>query len=267
MAVRHGVHMDGLQTVDTIQRSSGRSPAQPRPFRVVPNIAPYAHGSVLVSTGNTQVICAVSAEDVIPRWMKEQNVSGGWITAEYSMLPYSTLTRRPRDVAKGKLDGRGVEIQRLIGRALRAAVDLELLGPRTLWIDCDVLQADGGTRTAAISGASIAVALAFSKLLAAGTLQQLPLRRLVAATSVGIVDGKVLVDLDYEEDKRASVDLNLVMSHRGELIEVQGAGEEATFSTSELSDMLSAGQQAIGSIFEHQKQILRTLEPQLPEIQ
>ena len=253
--------------VQPVQRFENRSAEEARPFRIVPHIAPYAHGSVLVSTGNTQVICAVTAEETVPRWMKEQNVSGGWITAEYSMLPYSTLTRRPRDITKGRPDGRGIEIQRLIGRALRAAIDLDLLGPRTLWIDCDVLQADGGTRTAAISGAAVAVGLAFEKLMLTGSLQQSPLRCLVAAVSVGIVDGNLCVDLDYEEDKRASVDLNLVMSHRAEFIEVQGTGEEATFSSSQLSGMLTAGQRAIETIIDHQKRTLRELAPRLPEIE
>ncbi len=203
----------------------------------------------------------------MPRWMKEQNVTGGWITAEYSMLPYSTLTRRPRDISKGKLDGRGIEIQRLIGRSLRAAIDLDLLGQRTLWVDCDVLQADGGTRTAAISGATVATALAFAKLMAAGTLEKWPLRCLVAAVSVGLVDGNVFVDLDYAEDKKAAVDLNLVMSHRGEFIEIQGTGEESTFSGTDLSGMLTAGQQAIATIIGHQKRILHELAPEIPTLE
>jgi ribonuclease PH len=164
------------------------------------------------------------------------------------------------------LDGRGVEIQRLIGRSLRAAIDLDLLGQRTLWIDCDVLQADGGTRTAAISGSTVATALAFAKLIAAGTLEKWPLRSLVAAVSVGIVDGKVFVDLDYEEDKKAAVDLNLVMSHRGEFIEIQGTGEEATFSGTDLSGMLTAGQRAIAGIIGHQRRILHDLAPEIPGI-
>jgi ribonuclease PH len=258
--------MDEKPSVPVMVRSENRTPDQSRSFKIVPNIAPHAHGSVLVSTGNTQVICAVCLEETVPRWMKEQNVPGGWITAEYSMLPYSTLTRRPRDISKGKLDGRGVEIQRLIGRSLRAAIDLDLLGQRTLWVDCDVLQADGGTRTAAISGSTIATALAFAKLMTAGTLGKWPLRSLVAAVSVGMVGGKVLVDLDYEEDKRASVDLNLVMSHRGEFIEIQGTGEESTFSGTDLSGMLAAGQRAIAAIIGHQRRILHDLAPEIPEL-
>src|ERR1700754_498468 len=164
-------------------RADGRLNDQLRPLRFTAGIAPNADGSVLIATGDTQVLCAATVEPSVPRWMKEQGVPGGWITAEYSMLPYSTLTRRPRDVSKGKLDGRGVEIQRLIGRSLRAAIDLDLLGQRTLWIDCDVLRADGGTRTAAISGATVATALAFAKLMAAGTLKKWPMRSLVAAVS------------------------------------------------------------------------------------
>src|ERR1700722_369029 len=248
-------------------RPDGRSNDQLRPLQLTPGIAPNADGSVLIATGNTQVICAATIEPSVPRWMKEQGVSGGWITAEYSMLPYSTLTRRPRDISKGKLDGRGIEIQRLIGRTLRAAIDLDRLGQRTLWVDCDVLQADGGTRTAAISGATVAAALAFSKLMAAGTLEKWPLRCLVAAVSLGVVDGNVFVDLDYEEDKKATVDLNLVMTHRGEVIEIQGTGEEATFSGTDLSGMLAAGQQAIATMIGHQKRILHDLAPEIPEIE
>ena len=167
-------------------RTDGRSNDQLRPVSFTPGIAPNADGSILIATGNTQVICAATVEAGVPRWMKDQGVSGGWITAEYSMLPYSTLTRRPRDISKGKLDGRSVEIQRLIGRALRAAVDLDALGERTLWIDCDVLQADGGTRTASITGASIAAALACTKLRAQGAIALWPIRCLVGAVSVGL---------------------------------------------------------------------------------
>src|ERR1700731_2239205 len=208
-------------------RLDGRSNEELRPLRFTPGIAPNADGSVLIATGNTQVVCAATVEPFVPRWMKEQGVPGGWITAEYSMLPYSTLTRRPRDVSKGKLDGRSVEIQRLIGRALRAAVDLDALGERTLWVDCDVLQADGGTRTASITGASIAMTLACAKLFENKLLTDWPVCCLVGAVSAGVVDGQVLVDLDYEEDRRATVDLNLVMNSRREFIEIQGAGEEA----------------------------------------
>jgi ribonuclease PH len=231
------------------------------------DVAPYADGSVLIAMGKTQVICAVTIENAVPRWMKDQHVSGGWITAEYSMLPYSTLTRRPRDITKGKLDGRSVEIQRLIGRALRASIDLDRLGERTLWVDCDVLQADGGTRTAAITGGSMAMTLACAKLLENKTLSEWPVRCLVGAVSAGVVDGHVLVDLDYEEDRRASVDLNLVMNSRGEFIEIQGAGEEATFSSTELSEMLRIAEPAISEIISRQQTFLEKAFPNLSEFQ
>ena len=162
--------------------------------------------------------------------MKEQNVTGGWLTSEYSMLPYSTTTRKPRDIAKGRLDGRSTEIQRLIGRSLRAVVDLEKLGPRTMWVDCDVLQADGGTRTAAITGASLAVALACRKLAKDKKVDMPPIKKLVAAVSAGILDGQAVVDLNYEEDRAVTVDFNLVATEDGDFVEVQGSGEEATFA-------------------------------------
>src|SRR4029077_8260019 len=198
-----------------MQRSNGRSSEQIRPVSFGLDIAPHASGSVLVSMGNTRVICGVTIEEVIPRWMKEQNVSGGWLTAEYSMLPYATKTRKPRDVARGRLDGRSAEIQRLIGRSWRAVVDLENLGPRTIWIDCDVLQADGGTRTAAINGASLAVAIACRKLAKEKKVSAPPVRKLVAAVSAGILNGTAVIDLDYEEDKLVTVDFNLVATEDG----------------------------------------------------
>jgi ribonuclease PH len=247
-------------------RPDGRSNDQLRPLRFTPGIAPNADGSVLIATGNTQVVCAATVEPSVPRWMKEQGVSGGWITAEYSMLPYSTLTRRPRDVSKGKLDGRSVEIQRLIGRALRAAVDLDALGERTLWVDCDVLQADGGTRTASITGASVAVALACAGLRARGQLTRWPLRCLVAAVSVGVVDERLLLDLNYEEDKNAAVDLNVVMTSKAEFVEVQGAGEEATFTRGELDTMIALGEAGIQQLIASQRELLRSNATGLPEL-
>ena len=246
-------------------RTDGRSNDQLRPVRFTPGFAPNADGSVLIATGNTQVICAATVEAGVPRWMKDQGVSGGWITAEYSMLPYSTLTRRPRDISKGKLDGRSVEIQRLIGRALRAAVDLDALGERTLWIDCDVLQADGGTRTASITGASIAVALACAKLRAQGAIALWPIRCLVGAVSVGLVGGQVLLDLNYEEDRDAAVDMNLVMTSTGVFVEVQGAGEEATFSTEELNRMIELGEIGIRRLIASQRELLHSAVADLPE--
>src|ERR1700758_3101868 len=228
-----------------MQRTDGRAADQVRDVSFELNIAPHASGSVLVAMGNTRVICAVMIEEVVPRWMKDQNVSGGWLTSEYSMLPYSTTTRKPRDISKGRLDGRSTEIQRLIGRSLRAVVDLEKLGPRTMWVDCDVLQADGGTRTAAITGASLAVAIACRKLAKDKKVSEPPLRKLVAAGSAGVLDGQGIVDLNYEEDKAFTVDFNLVATEDGDFVEVQGAGEEATFSQAELDRMLSLSGKAI----------------------
>jgi ribonuclease PH len=198
------------------------------------------------------VICGVTIEDSVPRWMKEQELSGGWITAEYAMLPYSTLQRKPRDSTKGRVDGRSQEIQRLIGRSLRAAVDLRLLGPRTIWVDCDVLQADGGTRTAAITGGFVALSLALRRLRAEGRLAEDPLLNAVAATSLGIVQGQPLLDLCYAEDVAAQVDMNLVMTAGGAYIEVQGSGEEATFTQAELEALLALGRTGIQELFRAQ---------------
>ncbi|MEI6340793.1 MAG: ribonuclease PH [Verrucomicrobiota bacterium] len=234
-------------------RSDGRQPGQLRPIRFVPGIAPHATGSVLVEWGNTRVICAVTMEESIPKWMQSQKVPGGWLTAEYSMLPYSTLDRKPRDISKLKLDGRSQEIQRLIGRSLRAGVDLVSLGARTAWVDCDVLQADGGTRTAAISGAYVALAHAIRRLQSEGKLSSSPLKGPVAAVSLGVVEGLPLLDLAYVEDKDASVDLNLVMDAGGRFIELQASGEEATFSGGDLEAMLALGRDGIGRILELQR--------------
>ncbi len=234
-------------------RPDGRLPDQLRPLRFQNHIAPYATGSTLVEWGNTRVICAVTVEETVPRWMKEQGTSGGWVTAEYSMLPYSTLQRKPRDISKGRLDGRSQEIQRLIGRSMRAAVDLEKLGARTLWVDCDVLQADGGTRTAAITGSFVALSLAFQKLRAEQKLADAPLLNAVAAVSVGIVRGQPLLDLCYAEDVAAEVDLNVVMTSGGNFVEVQGTGEEATFSETQLQSMLALGRLGIQRLFAAQQ--------------
>jgi ribonuclease PH len=220
------------------------------------DVAPYATGSTLIEWGNTRVICGVTVEDAVPRWMKEQSVTGGWITAEYSMLPYSTLQRKPRDITKGRIDGRSQEIQRLIGRAMRVAIDLEKLGPRTLWVDCDVLQADGGTRTAAITGGYVALALAMRRLAVEGRLPEPPKLQAVAAVSVGIVEKQTLLDLCYAEDAAAEVDLNLVMNATGEFIELQGTGEEATFSESQLADMLALGKAGVGQLLAAQQAAL-----------
>jgi ribonuclease PH len=237
-------------------RADGRRPDQLRPIRFQNRIAPYATGSTLIEWGNTRVICGVTVEESVPRWMKEQNVAGGWITAEYSMLPYSTLTRKQRDISKGKIDGRSQEIQRLIGRSMRAAIDLEKLGARTIWVDCDVLQADGGTRTAAITGAFVALSLAVQKLTADGKLTVNPLLHPVAAVSVGIVEKLALLDLCYTEDAAAEVDLNLVMNAEGQIIEVQGSGEEATFSETQLAEMMALGKAGIRELLRLQQQAL-----------
>ena len=226
-------------------RPDGRHAGQIRPIRFQNHIAPHATGSTLVEWGNTRVICGVTVEENVPRWMKEQKVTGGWLTAEYSMLPYATLERKPRDISKGKLDGRSSEIQRLIGRSIRATLDLEKVGARTICVDCDVLQADGGTRTAAITGAFVALSLAVKKLLASQKITESPILSPVAAVSVGIVNGQPLLDLCYVEDAAATVDMNLVMNAAGEFVELQGSGEEATFTESQLADLLKLGKAGI----------------------
>lgn len=237
-------------------RPDGRRPEQLRPVRFENHVAPYATGSTLIAWGNTRVICGVTVEESVPRWMKEQSVTGGWITAEYSMLPYSTLQRKQRDITRGKIDGRSQEIQRLIGRAMRAAIDLEKLGSRTIWVDCDVLQADGGTRTAAITGSYVALCLAIQRMMSEGKLAENPMIHAVAAVSVGIVNKQALLDLCYVEDAAAEVDLNLVMNSAGEFIELQGTGEEATFSEQQLADMLTLGKSGIRDLLAAQKQAL-----------
>jgi ribonuclease PH len=222
----------------TLLRSDGRLADQLRPISFEAGIAPNASGSVLVRFGATQVICAATIEPNVPTWMKQQGVKGGWLTAEYSMLPYSTLERKSRDSSKGRVDGRSVEIQRLIGRALRAVVDLKKLGQNTLWIDCDVLQADGGTRTAAITGAWLAARIAVQRLLDDRKVAENPLADSVAAVSVGVCGGRGLLDLAYVEDKDAEVDFNVVMTGQGQFVEVQGSGEETTFSRAQLEGVL-----------------------------
>jgi ribonuclease PH len=230
-------------------RADGRLPHQLRSIRFQNGIAPHATGSTLIEWGNTRVICAATIEESVPKWMQSQKIPGGWLTAEYSMLPYSTLDRKARDISKLKLDGRSQEIQRLIGRSLRAAVDLEALGTRTLWIDCDVLQADGGTRTASITGAYVAIGLAVRKLKSEGKLAAATeVLKGVAAVSVGVVKDVALLDLAYVEDKDAAVDLNLVMNAAGEFVELQASGEEATFSDAQLASMLALGRAGIREI-------------------
>jgi ribonuclease PH len=226
-------------------RADGRLPDQLRPVKFEAGIAPHATGSVLVSFGATRVICAATIEPNVPSWMKQQKVPGGWLTAEYSLLPYSTHERKQRDISRGKLDGRTVEIQRLIGRSIRTVIDLQKLGQNTLWIDCDVLQADGGTRTASITGAYLAARLAVQTLLDSGRIKENPLQDSVAAISVGLLGGRPLLDLPYLEDKDAEVDCNIVMTGRGRFVEIQGAGEEATFSGDEFQTLLALAQKGI----------------------
>ena len=235
------------------QRPDGRAADELRTVTFKNNIAPHATGSTLIEWGDTRVICCATIEEEVPRWMKAQGVEGGWITAEYSMLPYSTLDRKRRDSSKGKIDGRSQEIQRLIGRSMRAALDLAKIGSRTVWIDCDVLQADGGTRTASITGGYVALSLALAKLKAGGLLNGDPIVSPVAAVSVGVVNDAPILDLPYVEDVAAEVDMNLVMNAEGEFIELQGTGEKDTFSDAELAAMLTHGRKGISELLELQK--------------
>jgi ribonuclease PH len=237
-------------------RPDNRAANQMRPVSFQPGFAPHAAGSVLASFGDTRVICAATLEDKVPTWMKQQNVKGGWLTAEYSLLPYSTLERKQRDIVKGRLDGRTVEIQRLIGRALRAVLDLSKLDGFTLWIDCDVLQADGGTRTASISGAYVAAQLAVKKFIAAGKLKESPFTDSVGAVSAGIYQGEPVLDLNYIEDKDASVDANIVMTGGGKFVEVQSAGEEATFDAGELQNLIDLAKGGLQTIFRLQNEAI-----------
>lgn len=229
-------------------RFDGRKSDELRRISFENGPAPHAAGSVLARFGNTQVICAATIEPKVPAWMRQQGVTGGWLTAEYSMLPYSTLDRKARDISRGKLDGRTVEIQRLIGRSLRAVLDLQKLGENTLWIDCDVLQADGGTRTASITGAYLASRLAIQKLIDDKRIAENPLADSVAAISVGLLEGEELLDLAYLEDKDAEVDFNVVMTGRGRFVEVQGAGEESTFSYEQLQQLIALAQKGLRNL-------------------
>ncbi len=227
-----------------------------RPVSIVPGIAPAAAGSALVSFGDTRVICAASLEKRVPHWMIQQGVSGGWMSAEYSMLPYSTADRKPRDINKGRQDGRSVEIQRLIGRSLRAVVDLDKLPGWTLWLDCDVLQADGGTRTASITGAYVAAQIAVRRMIAEDRLAANPFKEAVAALSVGIVEGAVLLDLDYREDSAAQVDANIVMTESGRFVEFGCSGEEATFDRTRLDEIASLATAGMADLFRLQREAI-----------
>lgn len=240
-------------------RSDNRAPDQLRPVRLVPDFISTAEGSVLIEAGNTRVICTASIEETVPQWMR--NSGRGWVTGEYGMIPRATLTRTPRDIVRGRINGRTQEIQRLIGRALRAVVDLSKLGERTIFLDCDVIQADGGTRTASITGAFVALALAIQKLLEAGTLKAVPIREYLAATSVGIVDGEVLLDLTYEEDSRAEVDMNFVMTGAKKFVELQATAEQRPFDDAQLQRMMELARKGTAELIEKQRAALGSLLP------
>src|SRR5579871_4267982 len=238
-------------------RSDNRSPDQIRPVSIVRDFIRTAEGSVLIEVGNTRVICTASVEEAVPAFLR--NTGKGWVSSEYGMLPRATLTRTPREVSKGRASGRTHEIQRLIGRSLRAVTDLEKLGERTVWIDCDVIQADGGTRTASITGAFVALGLALEKLVEAGTLSAVPLRDFVAAVSVGIVDGEPLLDLCYEEDSRADVDMNFVMTAGRKMVEVQATAERQAFDEHQLQKMLALASKGVQELIAKQQTVMRAL--------
>ena len=231
-------------------RSEGRAADQGRALKLTPGFVQTAEGSVLIEVGHTRVLCNATIDTGVPGWLR--NSGRGWVTAEYGMLPRATLTRTSREAERGKIGGRTHEIQRLIGRSLRSVVDMKLLGERTVILDCDVLQADGGTRTAAITGACTALALALNKLVEAGTLKTSPLLQMVAATSVGIVDGGVLLDLAYEEDSRAEVDMNVVMTADGGLVETQATAEKGTYTRAQLNEMLDVAAAGIAQLLKAQ---------------
>jgi ribonuclease PH len=238
-------------------RSDSRVPDQLRPVNFIPDFINTAEGSVLIEMGNTRVICTASIEETVPSFLRNQGK--GWISCEYSMLPRATLTRSPREVSRGRQSGRTHEIQRLIGRSLRAVTDLNQLGERTIWIDCDVIQADGGTRTASITGAFVALGLALEKLVEAGTLTTVPLKDFVAAISVGIVEGEILLDLCYEEDSRADVDMNFVMTSAQKLVEVQATAENQIFDDEQLTRMIALARQGVQALIAQQRIILSKL--------
>src|SRR6478736_4968046 len=238
-------------------RSDNRAPDQLRPVNIIPDYVSTAEGSVLIEVGNTRVICTASVEETVPAFLR--NSGKGWVTAEYGMLPRATLTRTPRESARGRIGGRTHEIQRLIGRALRGVVDLKQLGERTIWLDCDVIQADGGTRTASITGAFVALGLAMQKLVEAGTLSAAPLRDYIAAISVGIVEGEILLDLCYEEDSQAEVDLNFVMTGGRKIVEVQATAEQHPFDEAQLKKMMDYAAKGIETLIAKQQSILAQL--------
>ena len=237
-----------------MQRIDGRNNEQIRPVKIIRNYLKHAEGSVLIEMGDTKVICTASVDEKVPPFIK--GTGKGWITSEYGMLPRSTETRKPRESARGKIDGRTMEIQRLIGRALRSIVNLEKLGEITIFIDCDVIQADGGTRTASITGSFVALVDALYMLVQQEKLEEMPLNGYIAAVSVGIKDGEAILDLNYAEDSTCQVDMNMVMTDRGELIEIQGTGEESPFNKVQLQEMMELAEKGIQELIEIQKQSL-----------
>jgi len=237
-----------------VYRSDNRSPDQMRPVNIVPDFISTAEGSCLIELGNTRVICTATIEDTVPPFLR--NSGKGWVTSEYGMLPRSTLTRTPREVTKGRAGGRTHEIQRLIGRSLRAVTDMEKLGERTIFLDCDVIQADGGTRTASITGAFVAMGLAMRRMVEAGSMTVAPIRDYVAATSIGIVDGEIMLDLCYEEDARAEVDMNVVATGSKKLVEVQATAERRPFDDAQLARMMALARQGIESLVLKQQAVL-----------
>ncbi len=243
-----------LETKSPVFRSGERASDALRPIRMTADFIPAAEGSVLIEVGNTRVLCNATVEPSVPGWLRSSGK--GWVTAEYSMLPRATLTRTPRESERGKIGGRTHEIQRLIGRSLRSIVDLKALGERSIILDCDVLQADGGTRTAAITGACVALAIALNRLVAAGTLPKSPMKELVAATSVGIVEGNVLLDLAYEEDSQAEVDMNVVITASGGLVETQATAERGAYTRAQLGTMLDYAERGITELIRLQQEIL-----------
>lgn len=237
-----------------MKRSDGRRAEVLRPVKITRNYLKHAEGSVLIEMGDTKVICSASVEERVPQFLR--NTGKGWVTAEYSMLPRSTHTRTSRDSLTGRGGGRAFEIQRLIGRSLRSVTDLNGFGERTIWIDCDVIQADGGTRTASITGAYVALVDAFRKMVKNGLIEKVPIKGLVAAISVGKVDGKVLLDLNYEEDSRAEVDMNVVMTGDGKFVEIQGTAEESVFTKKEMDELTRIAQKGIKELTRIQKKVL-----------
>jgi len=240
-----------------MERIDGRQKNQIRPVKITRDYLKHAEGSVLIEMGDTKVICTASLEERVPPFLKGQGK--GWITSEYGMLPRSTEVRKPRDSTRGKVDGRTMEIQRLIGRALRSVVDLKKLGEQTIYIDCDVIQADGGTRTASITGAYVALIDALGKSLKSGKINSIPVTNYVAAISVGIKDREVILDLNYAEDSTCQVDMNIIMTENGQLVEIQGTGEESPFTKEELNEMLELGELGIKELISIQRQVLGEL--------